>query len=483
MQRREKLLLGAFLAVLLVWWGYDAFERTYFGPLEERRTRLSLLAAEIEQKEERELQVLRAGARLKDWKEHSLPPDALDAQRLYQQWLTDLAHVAGLTDVKVTPGRRRAQGQTYVAVQVAVEARGTLEAIALYLYHFHRAALLQQVVQMTIEQESAGETGNRGTLQFAVTAEGLLLTEAPPRERLFPAAELAAAVQTSADRLPVRATGEFPQKPGFRIRIGNEYATVTALGQDEWTVTRGVDRTRAAAHQAGTPIELAPVAPEAETRSFDEYQSLVDRRAFMKPVPRGLQLPRLSEQAVNRGTPLVLELGVGEYDPALGRPVYGLEGAPPGMSIDSQTGRLTWNPPGTVRAGNYTATVRAQQGQRAETRVTTPLRIVLREDPAASTVFVASLLEDDAPRAWLYDSVNSRRFVLELESRFTVADIVAVVREIGRDFLIFETDAGVWRIELGQSLRARTRVSAPAPGSPGNAPQEPSLSAAMGSGE
>src|SRR5690349_5750828 len=69
----------------------------------------------------------------------------------------------------------------------------------------------------------------------------------------------------------------FPANPPFRIKVGNEYMTVVSgAGTVDWTVTRAMDQSTAAAHSEGDIVVLDPVNPFASWRegASGDYQTM-----------------------------------------------------------------------------------------------------------------------------------------------------------------------------------------------------------------
>lgn len=256
MQKREKILAAVFGTVILVWLGMPVINSTFIEPVESRQNQLKALNLQIDQKEQKELQLLRSAKQLGDWVEHSLPPDEHDAQRLYLEWLNDLAELSGISNLKLSPGRRIREGKTYVAIQVSLEGSATYEQLCRFLLHFYQASLQQNIIGL--ELDSTG-TRKSDPLEIKLTAEGLALTKAKPREQLFPRARLAASLNFDETKMKVQGTIDFPNRAPFRARIEQEFVTVTEVSGDTWTIDRGADFTVPARYDAGTPLELAPL--------------------------------------------------------------------------------------------------------------------------------------------------------------------------------------------------------------------------------
>ncbi|QDU52789.1 cadherin repeat domain-containing protein [Gimesia panareensis] len=256
MQKREKILAAIFGTVILVWLGMPVVNRTFIEPVTTRQNQLKVINQQIDQKEQKELELLRSAKQLGDWVAHSLPPDEHDAQRLYLEWLNDLAELSGITNLKLSPGRRIREGKTYIAIQVSLEGTATYDQLCRFLLHFYQTDLRQNIISM--ELDGTG-TGKSDPLELKLTAEGLALTKAKPRELLFPRARLAATLNFDATSLKVNGTSEFPQETPFRIRINQEFLTVNEIKGDTWSLVRGASQTVPARYEAGTPVELAPL--------------------------------------------------------------------------------------------------------------------------------------------------------------------------------------------------------------------------------
>ncbi|MCH9655453.1 MAG: cadherin repeat domain-containing protein [Planctomycetes bacterium] len=256
MQKREKILAAIFGAVILIWFGMPVIDSTFIEPVESRQNQLNVLNQQIDQREQKELELLRSASQLGNWSAHSLPPDEHDAQRLYLEWLDDLAELSGFSDIQLTPGRRIRERKTYVAVQVTLKGTATYDQICHFLLHFYQTELLQNIIGL--ELKSTG-TSKANPLQVKLTAEGLALNKAKPREELFPRAKLTTTLDLDSTKMKVQNITEFPNEPPFRIRIDREFLTVSEIADDTWTVARGANLTLPAEHKAGTPFELSPL--------------------------------------------------------------------------------------------------------------------------------------------------------------------------------------------------------------------------------
>jgi hypothetical protein len=290
MQKRERILFLVAAAAVLLWLGLPKVNAFFFGGLDEARDRLAAVEEQLALKTKDAARITAAGATLKQWRSRSLPPDPLVAQRLYQVWLTDLAQIAELTEVKVTPGRRTPKGKVYTAVLVSLEGKATISRLSRFLYYFYRTDLPHRVVTLNVE---SGGTRDDAVHTVSLTAEGLSFTGVPPRAWLFPQTTIQREFrsQSSPQTMEVADATHFPTEAGFRIRAGNEYLLVTARNGTQWTVQGGVDGTRTDRHAVGETLELAPIHPEYAAKSQDDYRSLIENSPFAKPSPRSSAPP------------------------------------------------------------------------------------------------------------------------------------------------------------------------------------------------
>ncbi|HUG91229.1 MAG TPA: putative Ig domain-containing protein, partial [Planctomycetaceae bacterium] len=384
MSQREKILLLGFLGALcvaLVLW--PMFRSVAITPIAERKDELLRLEGEVNQKEfDREIAEFQQ-ARFYRWTAISLPPNPLDAQRLYLQWLSDLVEMVGFEQPNVSPGLMTSvpRGKVYYPVQVEVTGEATLEQVCRFLYLFQRTDLLHRISKVDQLDSIDGNQGNP-LLKVRLVAEGLSLMGAAERKRLFRETSLAEPLSEGSTTLVVTTSEGFPKKAPFRVRIAHEYLTVTKVDGTKWTVERGDDLTAARAHAAGATVEHAPVNREVADRTPEFYAALVKNSPFTIPGPPIEYHPRLAvpDQTLVRGKDLKLNVKLTGHNPTRGQPVYRLaEDAPPGMRIHPESGELVWTPPADQPAGRYETKVLALQGDGSAAVAESPLRVTLRE--------------------------------------------------------------------------------------------------------
>lgn len=395
MQRRQQYLIGGLIAAVVLWLGYSWVNSAVLGPIQDKRNLLAKLTKSVGDKEDQHLNLQRSKKLLRGWQARSFPPDlvktrqrpdALNAQRLYSEWLIDLAHLSGFEDLKVSPDRRIPKGNVYVAFVVKLEADARFEQLVSFLDRFYQADLLHRVTSLrVVSKESEGDPFFQVTLE----AEGLALLAAPQRRTLFAQSKLAEDLSDDAQSMKVGRDEGFPKEPGFRVRLKNEYLTVTKIaapvdGVTEWTIERGVHRTTASDYSKETLVELTPLNAAVPSRTTEEFEQLLEANIFVKPAPPKeyrLKLGPLGEKTYTRGSrPFEFTITAMNYDNAKGKPDFTLVGTPlPGLQLDKTTGKLTWKPSDSQLANKYPVKFEVKHPSASGGKLTETLTIVLRD--------------------------------------------------------------------------------------------------------
>ena len=424
MQQREKILAGALSGVLVLWLGLPIFERTFLEPLNDLEQELSLVEGQHEQQRAARLELARADVKLKDWRAQSLPPDPLDAQRLYQEWLTNLALLCGFDELKVTLERRVRGGETFVTVPVTLEGLATTRELTRFLERFREVSLLHRITRCHITSPSSSGDPE---LQVVVTAEGVSVLSAASRPRLFPEATLADEIDSQATTIRLDESLLTAETLPARLQIDQEFLDVIDLVEGEYRVERGVAGSLAEAHEPGSRvawIQLRDLPPKPMSETAEELWA---DSPFVKPAPPMEYNPRLastSPPAAVRGKEWKWELQVASWDPSDGNAMYRASGLPEGMSLNPRTGELTWTPGDDVPAGSHPIQVEVE-GSLAETsRIDAELDIVLREPNHPPS----------------FAEVSELTFYLGRESRVTLA---ATDEDLPQQSLRFELNGDV----------------------------------------
>ena len=347
MQQREKILALALAAVVAIWFGFPIINGWFFEPIQQLSLKEDRLLKKSNAKFDEQLELRKKQLQLGQWRKISLPPDPLDAQRLYQAWLTDLAQLSGFEDVKITLERRSVQGDVFVTIPVTLDAKATLQELAQFLERFESVNLLHRVA--TCDVISPASEGNPD-LEISLTAEGLSLRSAPERSRLFPQFELPTDLKKEETSIEVPAgTTGFPEESPFRVRLDNEFATVTKVENGTWTLRRGVSKTFSEDHPTGTTLELFPTRerkPSEAKAATNATIAMWSHSLFTKPAPQANYDPKLAATtapAAVRGRKWDWKLNVSSWNPAFGSPLFSLIDSPKGMKLDERTGSLSWD--------------------------------------------------------------------------------------------------------------------------------------------
>jgi hypothetical protein len=384
MQLREKILAGGFAAVLAFYFVPKVWS-WFIEPVELAESALKSAKSVYQDREFQQLQVLAKQRQLKDWKGRSLSPKPQEAALQYQQWLTDLAEVvAEFSNAQVTPqATATAANQPFVTVRFGLKASATLAQVQYFLYRFYQADLLHSITLLNLDSPAA--TGNP-KLTVTMQIEGLSLRDAPARgPTLFPRTEIAEDWQDPDEPLNVRHTEGFPEQPPFLIRAGKNYFLVNEVVGTRWTIApdansnsgKGATKQRISL-LADEVLELAPIHPNFADKSLQDFEAILTRNPFIKPVPYAPKLEFIGAKSFSRGSTLDITCRASGFDLSAGEPLYSLEGdAPIGMILDSRSGKLTWKPDEDQELGDITLKVTVRAGG-LKGPLSEPLKITLR---------------------------------------------------------------------------------------------------------
>ena len=269
-------------------------------------------------------------------------------------------------------------GKIGLRVPVTLTAKARLSDVATFLWHFEQTNLMQRVSSLQLTSPSADGDPE---LTVVITVEGLSLASASPRKRLFPETELVSAIDAKATQIQVADGEGFPKAPPFRVRLGNEFTTVTAIDGKTWTLQRGVDSTSAIAHAENSSVEYAPFRPLEPGREagIASYKSLLEKSGFVKPAPLTEYKPKLAATKMPlliRGEPWTAELKIEGWNPRWPAPVYELTSPPAGLKV-GPTGKLEWEVPTDATAGDFKVKLIARAGD--VTKLESEIEVSLRE--------------------------------------------------------------------------------------------------------
>ena len=358
MQLREKVLASGLTAVVAFYFVPMVWE-WFVTPVEDAERTLAAAKKIHDDRDYERLSVFTKQKLLKEWKGRSLSPKPQDAARNYQQWLTDLVEVVGeFANVQVTPDPvAAATNQPFVTVRFKLKAEATMAQVRQFLFRFFQADLLHSITQLELVSPAA--TGNP-KLSVNMAFEALSLKDAQPRgPTLFPRTEVAEDWQDPTHPLVVRHAEGFPTKTPFLIRVGKHYFEVTEASGNNWTLATDPNTPQGAAGRpvsllADETVEFAPVHPEFSKRAIAQFDLILKRNPFVKPVPYAPKLDFVGSKSFSRGGTLDLTCRAIGFDLSQGEPIFTLEGdAPTGMSLDGRSGKLTWKPDDEQTLGEF----------------------------------------------------------------------------------------------------------------------------------
>ncbi len=402
MKRREQYLIGGLLAAFVVWQSSGLISSVLFEPFQTASTKLDELKKTVSGKRDNLLALARAGKLLKEWKAISLPPDpgkpkqptALNAQRLYLQWLTDLAELNGFEELRVQAGSTSAKGKVSISVVVKIEAEARFEQLTQFLDLFYRTDLLHRVSSLRVSTKvSEGDP----QLKISLEAEGIALIDAPSRRTLFPETNLKSPLPEDGTTVDVASSKEFPKAAGFRVKIRNEILKVTTIDGDRWTLERGSERTNPSSHLEGSPVELVRLHSNSSEPTLAEFREMISNNIFVKPSPKyRMKLGPLGEKAFTRGKSIDFTIAAMGFDPLLGKPEFQTTGeVPVGLRLD-KSGKLSWKPGSEIAAGKYPVTFEVRHPSAPDGCLTETVTISLRDSKAKP-----KLVETKPPQAYL----------------------------------------------------------------------------------
>lgn len=355
MQKREKILAAALAGTIAFWFGGSFISSSFIEPLRQLEGQEIQLTKDRQRLVDEQLILARKENQLRMWRALSLPPDPLDAQRLYQEWLVTLANMSGFEISKVTLERRVQEADTYVTIPVTIEAKAQLQELAGFLARFESVKLLHRIARCDITSPSS--EGNP-ELTVLITAEGVSMTSAPPRTRLFPQTELVGNISRDAQKVTVVSSKGFPEQTPFCVRIGNEFLNVIEVNDNIWTVQRGVEKSFAEKHSSGAAVEEFPL--QAGKDATEAVAAMWTRSIFTKPTKQIDYRPRLASTnapVAIRGENWTWKLEVSGWNPAFGSPKFELLSGPAGLELDEKTGVLSWHVGPQAETGMQTAEI------------------------------------------------------------------------------------------------------------------------------
>lgn len=154
------------------------------------------------------------------------------------------------------------------------------------------------------------------------------------------------------------------------------------------------------------------------------------------------------------------ELGLkAEDDGGDGQLNFSLEGdVPDGLSLDGSSRKLTWIPAKTFSPGEYDVTVKVTDGGQPAKSATESVKLKVQDDKAIYMKLTGSVALDGEPVALFRNLISADNPQLKVGDKLEASEISATVKEIANRYILIEDTDGIWRIDLGNTVRSRTLV-------------------------
>lgn len=374
--KRTKVLAGA-LAVVLGF-GFIRPDQKIMAPIREAQSDYEKADALLQKAHDKNTEVMMAEVEVERAQAVSLPPSQTDALRVYQKWITNLAEQCRFAALNVSPGRAEVKGKSFFTVSVQVEGEISLEDFSRFMFLFDQANLKHRITSLEIES-----TGTSGTprMEVNLTAQGMSVIGSPDHDDVFPLTSLQGELTADAAEITVESVEDFPKKTPFLAQVGLEMVEVTEANETQWTVTRGVQGTKASAHNADEYVQLFPIRYQEEPASFDDYQNFLASSPFVKPVvPRKLtpKIAGLSDKTIVPGESVTLKVTTSDVDADVGAITYVLEDAAEGMTLDEETGDFNWETTAETEAKTYSPKIVVRQKNNEDLDLSKSFNVTLK---------------------------------------------------------------------------------------------------------
>lgn len=155
-------------------------------------------------------------------------------------------------------------------------------------------------------------------------------------------------------------------------------------------------------------------------------------------------------------------------------------GAPEGLSIDAVTGQLKWTPSRTFTPGKYDVEVKVTDSGEEPKSASRKIALDVQDDNAALTLLSAALSKDGVWYAWFRNKGTGKTEQLKVSEKLKVSEINVEIVVVTHRFVTLRDQDGVWKLQLGQTLRERKLIEPAAKveqAAPAAEPVEPATTA------
>jgi hypothetical protein len=180
MTSRERILAIAVGALALVVGGIFIYS-WIAGALDLRRSQIVNLQKKLADQELLVAQTNAAKAKIEAAQKRSLPPQKELARTLYQDWLFDRVHDAGIADPKVAYTTQVVERDLYTAFNFTVSGKGTLPQVVGLLYELYSVDYLHRISRLSLRPLKDSKQ-----LALSITLEAVSMQDAPEVSQLVP---------------------------------------------------------------------------------------------------------------------------------------------------------------------------------------------------------------------------------------------------------------------------------------------------------
>ena len=386
--KRTKVLAGA-LAVVMGF-GFIRPDQKIMEPIREAENARRIAAEKLAKASDDMLLVTAAEFNLEQAQFISLPPSPTDALRVYQKWITNLAEQCKFSALKISPGRIDQRADRFLTVNVQLDGEISLEGFSRFMFLFDQADVKHRITSLDIS--STGTSGSP-RMEVTLTAQGMSVTGTAQHADVFPLTQLATELAADQTQLVVKSADSFPQKTPFLVQVGTEMVEVTSIDENQWTMTRAVQGTKAVQHASSEYVQLFPIRYQDNPVTFDDYQNFLASSPFVKPVVPRKRTPKiagLKDKTIAPGESVSLKVSTTDIDADVGTVTYELEDAVDGMTLDSETGKFTWETTAETEAKKYSPQIVVRQKNNEDLKLSKSFSITLKLPNDAPTLKVAS---------------------------------------------------------------------------------------------
>jgi hypothetical protein len=133
-------------------------------------------------------------------------------------------------------------------------------------------------------------------------------------------------------------------------------------------------------------------------------------------------------------------------------------GTPEGLTIDAVKGQLKWTPARTFTPGKYDVEVRVTDSGEEPKSASQKISLDVQDDNAALTLLSAALSKDGVWYAWFRNKGTGKTEQLKVAETLAVSEINVEIVAVTHRYVTLRDNDGLWKLQLGQTLRERKLI-------------------------